>query len=63
MNSKYTIKRAFSETITGYEKVVWNVMDGEFIVDTFSLKRDAKYFMELWNCENERNSIFKETAK
>jgi hypothetical protein len=51
MNNKFTLQRAFRETITGYEKVVWNVMDGDFVVDAFSLRRDAKYYMDLWNSQ------------
>ena len=57
MNTKYSLKRAFQSTITGYEKVVWNVMDGDFVIDTFSLKRDAKYYMDLWNSEAARNGV------
>jgi hypothetical protein len=57
MTNKYTLKKSFHETITGYEKVVWYVMDGDFVVDGFSLKRDAKYYMDLWNSEAARNGV------
>ena len=49
MTEKYTIKRAFRETITGYEKVVWHIMDGDFVVDACDMKRDAKYYADKWN--------------
>ena len=46
---KYTVQKAYGTTPTGRERVVWNVMEGDFVVDTFSLKRDAVYYMEQWN--------------
>ena len=56
MTNKFTLKKAFRETITGYEKVVWYVMDGNFVTDAFDLKRDAVYYMGLWNSEAARNA-------
>lgn len=48
---KFTLKKAYTETSSGFEKVVWYVMDGNFVTDAFDLKRDAKYYMDLWNSE------------
>jgi hypothetical protein len=43
---KYKIVKGYVSTFNGKEKTVWNVVDENdgFIMDTFSLKRDAK----LW---------------
>jgi hypothetical protein len=43
---KYKIVKGYVSTFSGKEKTVWNVVDENdgFIMDTFSLKRDAK----LW---------------
>lgn len=49
MNKKYTIKRAYSETSTGRQIVVWHIMNGNFVVDATDLKRDAKYLADKWN--------------
>lgn len=49
MNSKYTVKKAYSSTHTGRMFVVWNVMEGDFIVDTFSLKSEAVYYCNKYN--------------
>ena len=54
MTSKFTLKKAYTETSTGREKIVWYVMDGDFVTDAFDLKRDAKYYMDLWNSEAAR---------
>ena len=45
----YTIKKAYAQTDTGREIYVWNIMDGDFVVDVCSLRRDAKYFCDMWN--------------
>lgn len=55
--AKFTLKKAFSMTSTGREKVCWYVMDGSFVTDAFDLKRDAVYYMGLWNSEAARNGI------
>jgi len=47
----YTIKKAYAETSTGAEKVVWYIMDGDFVVDACDLKRDAKFYCDKWNAE------------
>ena len=56
-NQTYTIKRAYCMTSTGLERVVWHIMDGDFVVDACDLKRDAKYYCEQWN-----NSILKQST-
>jgi hypothetical protein len=39
----YTIQETYIQTYTGRLVKAWNVVDGTgFVVDTFSLKRDAK---------------------
>ena len=45
----YTLKKACTETKTGAERVVWYIMDGDFVVDACDLRRDAKYFCDMWN--------------
>ena len=55
--AKFTLKKAYTETSSGYEKVVWYVMDGDFVTDAFDLRRDAKYYMDLWNSEAARNGV------
>ena len=45
----YTIKKSYTMTKTGLEKVVWYIMDGDFVVDACDLRRDAKYYCDLWN--------------
>jgi len=47
----YTVKRSYTFTPTGFEKVIWHIMDGEFVVDACDLKRDAKYYCDKWNAE------------
>jgi hypothetical protein len=59
MANKYSIQKAYGTTPTGRERVIWNVIDsgsgsGE-VIDTFSLRRDAKYYMDLWNSEAARS--------
>lgn len=57
MTNKYTLNKSYGTTHTGREVVLWDVMDGDYTVDTFSLKRDAKYYMDLWNSEAARNGV------
>lgn len=45
----YTIKKAYVMTDSGAEKVIWNIMEGDFVVDSTDLKRDAKYWCDKWN--------------
>ena len=45
----YTIKKSYTMTKTGTEKAVWYIMDGDFVVDACDLRRDAKYYCDLWN--------------
>jgi hypothetical protein len=47
--NKYTVQKAYGTTPSGKERVVWNVMEGNFVVDTFNLKRDAVYYAKSWN--------------
>ena len=47
----YTIKRAYAQTSTGREIYVWHIMNGDFVVDACDLKRDAKYYADKWNAE------------
>ena len=59
MANKYSLNKAYGTTPTGRERVIWNVIDsgsGE-VIDTFSLRRDAKYYMDLWNSEAARNGV------
>ena len=50
---KYKIVKGYVSTFNGKEKTVWNVVDENdgFIMDTFSLKRDAKLWIYCheWN--------------
>ena len=52
---KYTIQKAYGTTSTGRMIPVWNVVEMVgtvvHVVDTFSLKRDAKYYAEKWSKE------------
>ena len=59
MTNKYTLNKSYGTTHTGRERVHWNVVDSGCgtIIDTFSLRRDAKYYMDLWNSEAARNGI------
>ncbi len=45
----YTIKKSYTMTKTGLEKAVWYIMDGDFVVDACDLRRDAKFYCDLWN--------------
>lgn len=47
--TKYRVVKAYGTTRTGGERVVWNVMDGSFVVDTFSRRYVAKYYADKWN--------------
>ena len=51
IKQKYTVKRAYAQTSTGREIYVWHIMDGDFVVDACNLKRDAKYYCDLWHAE------------
>ena len=44
----YNIIKAYVSTPSGSMKAVWNVVDARdgYVYDTFSLKRDAKYWIE-----------------
>lgn len=59
MANKFTLKKAYGSTSTGREVVVWDVVDSAdgYVVDTFSLRRDAKYYMDLWNSEAARAGV------
>jgi hypothetical protein len=46
---KYTIKQSYTMSKSGVEKVVWHIMDGDFVVDATDLKRDAKHYADKWN--------------
>jgi hypothetical protein len=56
---KYTLNKSYGTTHTGRERVIWNVIDSGCgtIIDTFTLRRDAKYYMDLWNSEAARNAV------
>lgn len=57
--SKFSLNKAYGSTPSGREYAIWNVIDsgsGE-VIDTFSLRRDAKYYMDLWNSEAARNAV------
>ena len=45
---QYAIQKTYVGTATGGEKAAWNVIDlrDGFIVDTFSLKRDAVMWLQ-----------------
>ena len=47
--NKYTVQKAYGTTPTGKERVVWNVMEGNFVVDTFNKRYVAKYYADKWN--------------
>lgn len=55
MANKYSIQKAYGTTPTGRERVIWNVIEmvrgTVYVIDTFSLRRDAKYYCDLWNKE------------
>ena len=51
MQNKFTVQKSFGTTSTGKERVVWNVMQGEFVVDTFNKRYIAKYYAEKWSKE------------
>lgn len=59
MANKYTLQKAYGSTSTGREYVTWNVIDAAagYVIDTFSLRRDAKYYMDLWNSEAARAGV------
>jgi hypothetical protein len=46
----YKITKVYVGTATGGEKVAWNVVSEDgYVYDTFSLKRDAKAWVERCN--------------
>ena len=48
--TKYTVKKAYSyDRRTGREKVIWNILFGDEVVDACNLRRDAKDFCDKWN--------------
>lgn len=51
MQNKFTVQKAYGTTSTGKERVVWNVMQGEFVVDTFNKRYIAKYYADKWSKE------------
>ena len=47
---KYTVKKAYSyDRHTGREKVIWNILFGDEVVDACNLRRDAKIWCDKWN--------------
>ena len=48
MKATYIIKKTYVGTATGGEKAAWDVVDARdgYVYDTFSLKRDAKVWIE-----------------
>jgi hypothetical protein len=48
LSIKYIIQKTYIGTASGGEKPAWNVIDlrDGFIVDTFSLKRDARIWIQ-----------------
>ena len=48
MKATYIIKKTYVGTATGGEKAAWDVVDATdgYVYDTFSLKRDAKVWIE-----------------
>jgi hypothetical protein len=57
MTTKYTVKKAYSETHTGREISIWHIMDGDFVVDACDLKRDAKYWCDKWNAAEQEVTL------
>lgn len=52
MTAKYTVKKAYSyDHRTGREKVIWNIVYGDEVVDACNLRRDAKFWCEKWNTQ------------
>jgi hypothetical protein len=47
-NTKYLIVATYVGTFSGGERKAWNVIDASdgYVFDTFSLKRDAKAWIE-----------------
>lgn len=49
---KYSVKKAYSyDRRTGRERVIWNILFGDEVVDACNLRRDAKYWVDKWNKE------------
>ena len=49
-NIKYSFKKAYSyDRRTGREKVIWNILFGDEVVDACNLRRDAKIWCDKWN--------------
>lgn len=59
--AKFSLQKAYGTTPTGRERAIWNVIETirgvVHVVDTFSLRRDAKYYCDLWNSEAARNGV------
>ena len=61
MNERYTVQKAYAATLDGRQYAIWNVIETikgvVHVIDTFSLRRDAKLYAELWNSESARNGF------
>ena len=57
--AKFSLIKVYGTTHTGRERVLWDVIDSvsKETIDTFGLRRDAKYYMDLWNSEAARNAV------
>ena len=52
--NRFQVVETYISTLDGADKKAWNVIDTEdnFVVDTFTVKADAKYFASKWSKEN-----------
>jgi hypothetical protein len=61
VNQKFSIQKAYGLTPAGREYVIWNVIQmvrgTVHVIDSFSLRRDAKFYCGLWNSEAARNGV------
>jgi hypothetical protein len=60
-NERYTVQKAYASTLDGRQYAIWNVIETikgvVHVIDTFSLRRDAKLYAELCNSESARNGF------
>lgn len=47
--TKYTVEKAYAYDTMGRERVIWNIMYGEEVVDACNTRRDAKHWCAKWN--------------
>ena len=52
--NKFQVAETYISNTNGLEVKAWNVVDSqdEYVVETFDVKADAKYFASKWSKQN-----------